>query len=160
MRRAGPSAAWGYRRALGGEALQGKVGQIDAGGRSFAGLCAPAMKQDDATGAGTKKGVGGLGNRRGSENELGTVLRYCVTHDRVPGDGHERSSVCEFADARAGLLLSRRWRLVGRDLIWVRASWGGLGSGGISEILPGPTALGRPAGRDQKEAQQGVSQWW
>jgi hypothetical protein len=51
------------------------------------------MKQDDATGAGAKKGIGGLGNRHGSENQVSRVRFHRLAFGIVPVEGDDDRSV-------------------------------------------------------------------
>jgi len=110
------------------------------------------MKQSDATGARTKKGIGWLGNRHGSENQVSRVLVHRLTFVILPIEGDDDRSIRKLPHPRGvqGLL--------GDDPVPVRMHQTGEGArilrqgSDISPELPGRSAK---ANRGHEEPQQG-----
>jgi hypothetical protein len=110
------------------------------------------MKQDDATGARAKKRIGGLGNRHGSEDQVGRVLFHRLALGIAPVEGDDDRSVRKLVYPRGvqGLL--------GGDPVYVRMHQTGEGGRILrqgSDISPGLPGRSGKADRGHEEPQQG-----
>jgi len=84
---------WRPSGTLRGDVLEGEPGKTEGCRPEVTGRWAPAMKQGDATGAGAKKGIGWLGNRHGSENQVSRMLFHRLVLGIVPVEGDDDRSV-------------------------------------------------------------------
>jgi|TARA_B100000959_G_scaffold250693_2_gene279350 hypothetical protein len=110
------------------------------------------MKQDDATGARAKKGIGWLGNRHGSKDQVGRVRFHRLALVIVPVEGDDDRSV------RKLMHLGDVLGFLGGDPVHVRTRQTGDGGrilrqgSDISQGLPG---RGGKDDRGHEEPQQG-----
>ena len=111
------------------------------------------MKQQDAASAAAKKGIGRLGNRGGSENEVGGTRSHQVAISIEPPEGDDNGSVGKVSDRG-----DYPWRLLNIDAARFRT---GIHRGGEGELiaLELPGRSGKATG-GHEEPQEGVVQGW